>query len=328
MRGSAPLRELAFYRRKLICSNRHMQTPYSNRTRQLERRLGDWMRARLPLAASEFVMFTLKQGWAAVFGTLLLAGLIVTGWVWQPGWTLARYDALLIYALALQALLLASGMESWREVRVILLFHLTGTAMEIFKVQAGSWAYPGEGVVKLYDVPLFSGFMYAAVGSYMARVIRLFDMQLAPYPPFWTTGLLAAAIYGNFYAHHFLPDIRLALFAATVLLFARTRIWFRVAQSRYWMPLPLAAVLSSFFLWLAENIGTGTKTWLYNGQPSGEWVSLAKMGSWYLLLYVSFVTVTLVFREALSPAPLQLQPGSAGPAGPLIGPGRWLPPGN
>nr|WP_167630832.1 DUF817 domain-containing protein [Leisingera daeponensis] len=260
------------------------------------------MRARLPLAAAEFIMFTLKQGWAAIFGILLLAGLIFTGWIWQPEWPLARYDALLIYALALQGLLLATGMESWREVRVILLFHLTGTAMEIFKVQAGSWAYPGAGVVKLNDVPLFSGFMYAAVGSYLARVIRLFDMHFAPYPPFWSTVLLAAAIYGNFYAHHYLPDIRMGLFAATVLLFARTRIWFRIGERFYWMPLPLAAFLSSFFLWLAENVGTSTKTWLYNGQASGEWVSLAKMGSWYLLLYVSFVTVTLVFRDALSPA--------------------------
>jgi len=279
-----------------------MQNDRLNRTRRLERRLGDWMRGRLPLALSEFIMFTLKQGWAAVFGILLLGGLVATGWIWQPEWALARYDALLIYALALQALLLASGMESWREVRVILLFHLTGTAMEIFKVQAGSWAYPGAGLIKLYDVPLFSGFMYASVGSYMARVIRLFDMHFAPYPPFWSTVLLAAAIYGNFYAHHFLPDIRMGLFAATVLLFARTRIWFRIGERFYWMPLPLAAFLSSFFLWLAENVGTGTRTWLYNGQVSGEWVSLAKMGSWYLLLYVSFVTVTLVFREALSPA--------------------------
>lgn len=281
-----------------------MTSSQISRTRRLERQLGDWMRGRLPLVLAEFIMFTLKQGWAAIFGILLLAGMIVTTWIWQADWALARYDALLLYALALQALLLASGMESWREVRVILLFHLTGTAMEIFKVQVGSWAYPGDGVIKLYQVPLFSGFMYASVGSYMARVIRLFDMRFAPYPPFWSTVLLASAIYGNFYAHHFLPDIRLALFAATVLLFARTRIWFRIGAQDYWMPLPLAAFLSSFFLWVAENIGTSTKTWLYTGQASSDWVSLAKMGSWYLLLYVSFVTVTLVFREALSAAPL------------------------
>ncbi len=277
----------------------------SGRTRQLERRLGDRMRARLPGPMAEFVMFGLKQGWAALFGGLLLIALVATSRVWQPDWPIARYDALLIYALALQALFLATGMESWREARVILLFHLTGTAMEIFKVHAGSWAYPGDGVMKLWGVPLFSGFMYASVGSYMARVIRLFDMRFAPYPPFWSTVALAVAIYVNFFAHHFLPDIRLALFAATVILFARTRIWFRIGDNRYWMPLPLAAFLSSFFLWIAENVGTSTRTWLYNGQADHQWVSLAKMGSWYLLLYVSFVTVTLVIRDALVEAPLR-----------------------
>lgn len=36
--------------------------------------------------------------------------------------------------------------------------------------------------------------MYASVGSYMARVIRLFDMRFAPYPPFWLTVVFALAI--------------------------------------------------------------------------------------------------------------------------------------
>uniref|UniRef100_UPI003158BD23 DUF817 family protein n=1 Tax=Phaeobacter sp. QD34_3 TaxID=3029981 RepID=UPI003158BD23 len=103
----------------------------------------------------------------------------------------------------------------------------------------------------------------------------------------------------------------MGLFAATVILFWRTRIWFTIGHNRYWMPLPLAAFLSSFFLWLAENIGTGTRTWLYHGQAVTDWVSLAKMGSWYLLLYVSFATVTLVFREALGAAPAQAPAPSA-----------------
>lgn len=280
-----------------------------NRTRALERQLGDWMRAKLPHSAAELIMFGLKQGWAALFGGLLLLGLILSDRIWQDDWALARYDALLIYALGLQALFLATGMESWREARVIVLFHLTGTVMEIFKVSAGSWSYPGAGLVKLWDVPLFSGFMYASVGSYMARVVRLFDMRFAPYPPFWTTVVLACAIYANFFAHHFLPDIRAVLFIATLGLFFKTRIWFRIGENRYWMPLPLAAFLSSLFLWLAENIGTATRTWLYHGQSAGEIVSLAKMGSWYLLLYVSFVTVTLVLRDALeAPTPAGYTP--------------------
>ncbi|MGB3179230.1 MAG: DUF817 domain-containing protein [Albidovulum sp.] len=269
-------------------------------TRHIERGLGDWMRARLPLGLAEFVMFILKQGWACLFGGLLLGALLLSKAVWQADWVIARYDALLAFALMVQALFLWLRLESWNEAKVILLFHLTGTAMELFKTSAGSWSYPEPAIFKLMGVPLFSGFMYASVGSYMARVIRIFDMRFAPYPPFWMTVLLAVAIYCNFFAHHYLPDIRLGLFAATLLLFARTRIWFTIGPRPYWMPLPLAALLTSGFLWVAENIGTGTGTWLYAGQNILDRVSFAKMGSWYLLLYVSFVTVTLVYRSALS----------------------------
>src|SRR5690606_25837350 len=122
--------------------------------------------------------------------------------------------------------------------------------------------------------------------------------RFAPYPPFVVTVILAVAIYVNFFAHHFLPDIRLVLFAATILIFGRTRIWFRPGRW-YWMPLPLAAFLTSLFLWLAENIGTLTGTWIYAGQSVLDHVSFAKIGSWYLLLYVSFVTVTIAARDAI-----------------------------
>lgn len=282
-------------------------------TRALERGLGDWMRARLPHGLAEFVMFVLKQGWACLFGIMMLLGLLGTKAIWQAGWPVARYDVLVVYAVGLQAAFLLLKLESLKEARVIALFHLTGTIMEIFKVQAGSWAYPEPGLLKLWGVPLFSGFMYASVGSYMARVIRIFDMTFAPFPPFWAHALLATAIYVNFFAHHFLPDIRLALFAGTVLLYGRTRIWFTIGRS-YWMPLPLAAFLTSLFLWLAENIGTNTGTWVYTGHGGNgfEWVSFSKLGSWYLLLFVSFVTVTLVYREALSRAPVT--PARARPA--------------
>lgn len=248
-------------------------------------------------------MFALKQGWAALFGICLLAAIIGTSLIWQPDWPLARYDALVGVAVGLQALFLAFRLETWAEARVILLFHLTGTAMEIFKVGAGSWAYPEPGLLKLMGVPLFSGFMYAAVGSFMVRVIRIFDMRFSPFPPLGWHFALAGAIYLNFFAHHFGPDARIFLFAGTVALYGRTRIHFRIGDARYWMPLPLAAFLSAVFLWIAENIGTGTGTWIYAGQAAFELVNLSKMGSWYLLLYVAFATVTLVTRAALEVRP-------------------------
>ena len=271
----------------------------------IERRLGNWVRARLPGLWGEFVMFVLKQGWACLFGGLLLAAIILSKALWQADWAVARYDALFVFAVAVQVLFLAFRLETWDEARVIVLFHLTGTAMEWFKVSAGSWSYPEAGVLRIMDVPLFSGFMYAAVGSYMARVIRIFSMRFAPYPPLWVSYLLAVAIYVNFFAHHFVTDLRLGLFVATVVIYARTRVWFVNTEAPCWMPLPLAALLSACALWVAENVGTMTGTWLYSGQVSGQMVSLGKLGSWYLLLYVAFVTVTVVSRHALSPVALR-----------------------
>ena len=55
---------------------------------------------------------------------------------------------------------------------------LVGTVMEMFKTGVGSWIYPEPSFFRIGGVPLFSGFMYAAVGSYIARAWRLFDFQL------------------------------------------------------------------------------------------------------------------------------------------------------
>jgi len=63
-------------------------------------------------------------------------------------------------------------------------------------------------------------------------------------------------------------------------------------------PFLLAGTLTAFFLWLAENVGTLTHTWMYPGAyPGKSWhmVSIQKMGAWGLLLIISFVTVSLVF---------------------------------
>ncbi|TKW68339.1 MAG: DUF817 domain-containing protein [Paracoccus denitrificans] len=270
----------------------------AGQTRRLEHRLGDWARARLPEPARDLVMFTLKMGWSALFGGLLLIAILLSKAVWQPDWALNRYDALFVFALSVQILFLALKMESWAEARVILLFHVTGTAMELFKTYAGSWSYPEDAIFRIAGVPLFSGFMYASVGSFIARAIRNFDMRYVPYPPFWVTVLLAVAIYVNFFAHHYLPDIRWLLFAATVLIYGRTWIWFR-PRGWYRMPMVLSAFLASIFLWVAENIGTHTGTWLYAGQTETQLVSFAKIGSWYLLLFVSFVTVSIAAPGAI-----------------------------
>jgi uncharacterized membrane protein YoaT (DUF817 family) len=246
----------------------------------------------------EFVMFGIKQAWACLYGGAMLVLLVVTMVFWpKEGAILARYDFLFLAALALQAVLITLKLERWEEVKVIFIFHLVGTIMEIFKTHMGSWTYPGEAFFKIGGVPLFTGFMYACFGSYIARATRLLDMRYSHYPPIWATWVLAVLAYVNFFSHHFLPDIRIGLFALSVILFWRTRVWFSPFEKSRWMPLLLGFGLVSFFIWLAENVGTFTGTWLYPHQ-NGGWhiVPLTKMGAWYLLMLLSFVLVSLVHK--------------------------------
>lgn len=243
----------------------------------------------------EFLLFGFKQAWACLFGGLLLALLLGTHFFYPEDALLHRYDFLTLAALAIQAAMLAFRLETWAEAKVILIFHVVGTVMELFKTAAGSWIYPEASVLHIGAVPLFSGFMYAAVGSYIARVWRIFDFRYSAYPPRWATWVLAGAIYVNFFAHHWLPDIRLVLFAATILLFARTRVHFRNWRAHRWMPLLVGFLLVALFIWGAENIGTFAQAWTYPGQEHGwRMVSPAKLGSWFLLMLISFVLVELV----------------------------------
>ena len=225
----------------------------------------------------EFVRFGVKQGWACLFGGLMLGLLIATFLFYPKDAMLARYDFLVIAAVTIQILMLWTGMETWEEAKVILLFHVVGTVMEIFKTAVGSWAYPEASVLRIAGVPLFTGFMYACIGSYIARAWRLFDFQFTRHPPLWAITLLSIAIYVNFFTHHYTVDIRYGLFAAAVVLFGPAWIHFKVWEVHRRMPLLLGLILVALFIWFAENIGTFTAAWVYPHQKSGwqmvSWLS-------------------------------------------------------
>lgn len=247
----------------------------------------------LPLGT--VLIFGIKQAWAALFGGLLLSAIILTKFIGLP-W-LERYDWLFVIAIAVQIGMLAFRLERPREVLTILIFHLVGLGMEVYKTSSliGSWQYPDAAFFHVAGVPLFSGFMYAAVGSYIARAWRVLALDFSHYPRRLYTLLLALAIYVNFFSHHFAPDIRWLLFALTALLYGRTIVSFRLNQRPHRMPLLIGFVLIALFIWLAENIGTITKTWLYPSQVE-YWhiVSLQKLGSWFLLMIISFIMVDLL----------------------------------
>jgi len=51
-------------------------------TRYLEKSLGDHLRRHFPHHISAFALFVAKLGWAALFGGLLLIGILITKAVW------------------------------------------------------------------------------------------------------------------------------------------------------------------------------------------------------------------------------------------------------
>lgn len=244
----------------------------------------------------ECAVFLLKQAWACVFGALLLA-VIVAARLWYPeDAVVARNDALTIAAILIQIGMLAFRLESGRELWVIVLFHITGTAMELFKTDVGSWSYDGDGVLRIGAVPLFSGFMYAAVGSYMVRVYRLHDLRFARYPRVWLTAIVAALIYLNFFAHHFVFDFRWILLAAVVVLWLPTVMHFRVWRTTLRVPILPVFVGVALFIWFAENIATWAGAWFYPNQADGwHLVSPQKIVAWFLLMIISIVLVTFVY---------------------------------
>lgn len=272
-------------------------------------------RGRLNGWAYEFLLFGLKQAWACLFGGAMVALLIATRLWWPPDAPLDRYDLLVVAALALQVLLLATRLERWDEALVILVFHVVGTAMEVFKTAQGSWIYPEASVLRIGGVPLFSGFMYAAIGSYIARIWRLMEFRFVRYPPLWAPTLLAVAAYVNFFTHHYVLDVRNVLFVVSVMLFAPTMVVFTPDRAARRMPILPGFVLVALFIWIAENVGTFTAAWAYPEQRHGwRLVSLGKLGAWYLLMLLSFVLVSLVHRPR--------SPGEGEATNPLTSPAQ------
>jgi uncharacterized membrane protein YoaT (DUF817 family) len=248
--------------------------------------------AGLPRLLAELLLFGVKEARACLFAGLFFVAVFAMPRQGILG--IPRYDMLLVVAVGIQALMLWTRLETWDEVKAITLFHLIGFALEVFKTSSAiqSWSYPDFAYTKVFGVPLFSGFMYAAVGSYMIQAWRLLDLRIDHHPPYWMAWGVAILIYANFFTHHFIGDYRWYLAALALGLYARSTVIFRPMDRDRRMPLLLAFVLIGFFIWLAENISTFFTIWSYPDQL-GAWsvVHVAKWSSWSLLVIMTFTIV-------------------------------------
>ena len=246
----------------------------------------------VPRFLLEFLYFGFKEARSCLFAGLLFSAIAL---VPRSGFLdIPRYDVLLLIAMILQAWMVWTGLETIDELKAISLFHLIGFGLEVFKVSQGigSWNYPDFGYTKIFGVPLFSGFMYSAVGSYIIQAWRFLDLKIRHHPPYWMASLTAMAIYANFFTHHFLGDYRWYIAACVLGLYARTTVIFRPLDQEREMPLSLSFVLIGFFIWVAENLGTFLDVWKYPNQL-GAWsqVHMGKWSSWSLLVIMTFTIV-------------------------------------
>jgi uncharacterized membrane protein YoaT (DUF817 family) len=240
----------------------------------------------------EFLYFGIKEARACLFVGLFFAAIFLMPRAGLFG--VPRYDLLLVVAVTIQLWMVRVKLETWDELKAVCLFHAVGFALEVFKVSGSiqSWSYPDAGTTKFFGVPLFSGFMYAAIGSYIVQAWRLLDIRVRHHPPYWMAAAIALLIYVNFFTHHFIGDYRWYLAACALGLYSRTTVVFRPLDRERRMPLMLGFVLTGFFIWMAENIGTFWGVWRYPNQL-GAWsaVHISKWSSWSLLVIMTFTIV-------------------------------------
>ena len=129
--------------------------------------------------------------------------------VWQPDWPLYRYDALFLAAdPRSRSAFLALKLESFDEAKVILIYHWSAPPWRSSRSHMGSWSYPEPASCAspacrsspasctrrseaTWRAP-------SASSTCASRTTRASSGRL----------LLAAAIYVNFFSHHFLLDMR------------------------------------------------------------------------------------------------------------------------
>lgn len=234
--------------------------------------------------------FVWQEALCSIFPICVLTLLLLSQVIRIPG--LPRYDVLFVACVFIQALMVRYRLETVDEAKTIALFHVIGLVLELYKVNQGSWTYPEGAYLKFAGVPLFSGFMYASVGSYVVQAWKRLNLKMSSWPATWSVVLVCVLIYGNFFTLHVMRDLRWPIIGLICVVFRQVWVSFQISDQRFKMPLLLSFVLIGLAVWVAENIGTCLHTWEYPYQANG-WthVDFGKLSSWSLMVILSVVLV-------------------------------------
>jgi len=239
---------------------------------------------------NQLAQFTTQQALSCIFPLAIFLALAATKVVAIP--EIPRYDLLLLICLLVQVFMYVTKLETLDEVKVILVFHAIGLCLELFKTHAGSWAYPDFAYTKIAGVPLYSGFLYSSVASYMCQSWRRLDLKLINYPRAIIAFPFGVCVYANFFTEHFMPDLRFLLIPLVFVIFWRSKVQYTIDGNARTMPLAVSFLLIGLFVWFAENISTFLNAWQYPYQEKA-WcmVHSSKISSWFLLVIISFIVV-------------------------------------
>ena len=243
--------------------------------------------AQLPRFALAFVWI---QAQSCLFAFSLMGLIALTHFVELP-W-LFRNDWLFFLCLGIQWLMVRFRLETWRDATVVAVFHLLGVGLELYKVSQGSWFYPGGSVLSVGPVPLYAGFMYGSVASYMCLAWRKQDLRATGWPNPVVALPIGLAIYAQFFFNGWPLEVRLLMLAAVLWAFRKSVVHYGCIGERWRMPMPVAFVLIGSMIYCAENIGTYLGAWRYADQAvSWSPVHPMKLVAWILLMTVSLVIV-------------------------------------
>ena len=82
------------------------------------------------------------------------------------------------------------------------------------------------------------------------------------------------------------------------MIFWKTKVGFVIQQRQFKVPMLPVLFILACIIWIAENISTFYKIWLYPSQVDAwHMVGWGKLGSWYLLLLLSLVLVLRILGQ-------------------------------
>jgi uncharacterized membrane protein YoaT (DUF817 family) len=241
----------------------------------------------------ECLYFCLKHARAGLFAGLFFIPFFITPTTGML--SIARDDILFGLAIGIQIWMHKTKLQSNHELKMVILFYVLGFILEYFKLKTatGIETLAHTSWSNINGVPLFVGFIYAALSSYMMQAWRLFTLRIRHYPPYWMAITLAGLSYLHFFSQH---DYVAYFTACAVGLYGPSLILFKSHSRERQAPLLLSAILIGGFIYLANSI-----CHFYSlSNPISPWPNTHQSQSVFLLIIFSISII--VHSKHLKPA--------------------------